>query len=297
MQPAKMAFPRGWSMTFVVASLFAAQPALNAPSIPREDQGRLLAQGEAGFVGRFHPAASTAPRRAVLVLGGAEGGVPDELASSLLGQDRPVLAVAYFKAEGLPAELERIPIEYVGGAIDWLQSQGGVAADDIAIVGWSKGAELALVLAAQDPRVSRVVAIAPSHVVWAGILSDWTKVPGSSWTLDGEPLPSVPFDASGQPEGLRALYEQSLRNLDAVNAAAIPIERSQAKLLLLSGGKDEVWPAGAMADALCQRAARRAGFPRCEHHASPTLGHLLDGEATTPGHALQQRIERFLAEP
>jgi dienelactone hydrolase len=284
------------SIPMVFATVFAVSASCMVSALPKNGDARVLAHEEVGFAGRFHPVESTMPRRAVLVLGGAEGGVPDELAAPLLGKGSAVLALAYFKADGLPAELERIPLEYVDHAMHWLRTQPGVAADDIAIVGWSKGAELALVMAARDPGVSRVVAIAPSHVMWAGILSDWTKVPGSSWTLEGQPMPSVPFDASGQPDGLRALYEHSLRNTDAVDAAAIPIERSAAHLLLLSGGKDEVWPSSAMADALCQRAAPRAEGLRCEHRSWPMLGHLLDDAATTPGHDIQQRIARFLAE-
>lgn len=119
---------------------------------------------KAGFVGQYFPHLANEQRVAVLVLGGAEGGVPVRLAQPVVDAGYPTLALAYFNAEGLPAELEIIPLEYFAKAKLWLQQQQNVRSDELIIVGWSKGAELALLLASEDKQISRALAIAPSCV-------------------------------------------------------------------------------------------------------------------------------------
>jgi len=53
------------------------------------------------------------------------------------------------------------------------------------VLGGSRGGELALLLGAAFPAAFRVVANAPSNVVWPG-LSDDSETP--AWTLNGKPL-------------------------------------------------------------------------------------------------------------
>ncbi|MCH2055639.1 MAG: hypothetical protein MK214_03300 [Thalassotalea sp.] len=65
-----------------------------------------------------------------------------------------------------------MPFDYFDSAKSWLQTKKNVDASKLIIVSWSKGAELALLLASRDEKVQRVIAIAPSSVVWAGVLND-----------------------------------------------------------------------------------------------------------------------------
>lgn len=222
------------------------------------------------FVADYYPG-DTSGRYGVMVLGGAEGGKPSELAQRLAAFGYPVLAVAYFKSPGLPAELEAIPLEYFSAPRAWLAAQPTSRSDAVLVAGWSKGAELALLLSANQAGYAGVLAIAPSHVVWAGILADWRKVPQSSWTLGGKPLSHVPFQGGEGVEGLFALYAHSLKNTAAVTAARIPVEKIQAPVLLLSGGKDAIWPAPVMADKICAQMGAQA----CTHKHFPDAGHLL----------------------
>lgn len=239
------------------------------------------------FSAHYHPASADDTKVAVLVLGGSEGGVPERLAAPIIQAGFPVLALPYFKAPGLPAELEKIPLEYFDEATTWLLQQPGNSAERLIVVGWSKGAELALLLASRDPRIERVVAIAPSSVVWAGILNDWTQTPGSSWTAAGKELPHVPFRPSGPVEGLLDLYTQSLANRDDAGAANIPLERIRADVVLLSGAEDEIWPSAQMAATICE-AMNRSRPQACRHHDYPGLDHLLGYrflDAKDPMHA------------
>ncbi len=142
------------------------------------------------------------------------------------------------------------------------------------MVGWSKGAELSLLLASRDKRISRVVAIAPSSAVWAGILKDWTKTPGSSWTLQGNELPHIPFKPSGEVKGLLDLYTQSLNNRTDGGKADIPVEKIKAKVVLMAGTHDEIWPSEQMAESVCQRMNNQK-TASCKQLIYPQQDHLL----------------------
>lgn len=228
-----------------------------------------------GFVGKFYPATSNDNRVGVLILGGSEGGVPERLAEPVINAGFPVLALAYFNAEGLPQELERIPLEYFDKAKSWLRNQTNVKSDRLIVVGWSKGAELALLLASRDEKISRVVAIAPSSVAWAGILKDWTKVPDSSWTEQGKGLAHVAFKPSGKVDGLLDLYTQSLENRDDDGKADIPVENIRGSIVLMTGENDEIWPSNHMAKLICERINLNQ-IDGCQHLNFNGLDHLLN---------------------
>ena len=100
-----------------------------------------------------------------------------------------------FGLEHLPARLEGIPLEYFRSAIEWLRSQPSVEPSKIGVVGTSKGGEAALLVSATYREICAVVAYSPSHVVFQGINEAWSDASASksSWTLDGKPVPFVPF--------------------------------------------------------------------------------------------------------
>jgi len=217
----------------------------------------------------------------ILVLGGSGGGKPTRLADRLAGYGHAVLSLAYFKEDGLPAELNEIPLEYFDAPKKWLMDRDDTRSDGVIIVGWSKGAELALLLASQDDAVKGVVGIAPSSVVWAGILDDWRKVPSSSWTQGGQPLVHVPFAQGVQITKLTDLYAASLEQEEFVTKARIRVEDIKGAVLLLTGGQDEIWPANEMAVSVCEKI--REGGTYCNHTNFPTAGHLLDSQIVIGG--------------
>jgi hypothetical protein len=141
------------------------------------------------------------------------------------------LALAYFAADALPRNLERVPLETVDRAVEWLRKQPTVDPNRIAIVGVSKGAELALLSASRNPRIKAVVAIAPSSVVFQNLGRG--RASTSSWTSGGADVPFAPFiqsDAFDKTRRLVDLYEASLEV--APPAARIPVERISGPILL-----------------------------------------------------------------
>jgi dienelactone hydrolase len=101
---------------------------------------------------------------AVLVLGGSEGGVPLRNAAWLASHGFVALALAYFRYGDLPPDLEAIPLEYFSSALAWLLQRPEVSPGQVAVLGASRGGELALQLGSLFPQLKAVVAYVPSNV-------------------------------------------------------------------------------------------------------------------------------------
>ncbi len=122
---------------------------------------------------------------------GAGGGLSEGAAETFASEGFAALALAYFGLDGLPRELVEISLEYFEGAIAWLRRHPKVEAGRVAVVGNSKGGELALLLGAIYPEdVGAVVGYAPSPIVWQGIPFDREVYHGG---------PGPPGPCSGRP--------------------------------------------------------------------------------------------------
>ncbi|RKE17548.1 acyl-CoA thioester hydrolase/BAAT C-terminal domain-containing protein [Streptomyces sp. TLI_171] len=215
----------------------------------------------------MEPAAGTGA--GVLVLSGSSGRLERERARLLAEQGLLALAVRWFGGPGRPAGICEVPLETFVAAVDLLQARG---ATRIGLLGTSKGAEAALLTAVREPRIDAVVAISPTSLVWCNVGPgrDGRERPyRSCWTWRGQPLPFVPMDETwpatvpdgGGPVAVRGWYEQSERTFAArLDAAAIPVERASADLLLVAGGDDEMWSSLRYAEQLAAR-RRAAGTP------------------------------------
>jgi uncharacterized protein len=234
-------------------------------------QGTAVGAGEGRAVG-------------VLVLAGSSGRVDVDRARLLARHGALAVALRWFGGDGQPRGICEVPLETFATAVDWLEAQG---VRRIGVVALSKGAEGALLLACNDPRLRAVVAISPSSVAWANVgpgLDGRAYPYRSSWTWRGAALPYVPYDESWQPGdepvAYRPLYEQSLLAFpDARAAAAIEVEHCEADLLFLAGGDDAVWPSLAFAEELAAR-SREAGR-QVQVVTDPLAGHrpVFPGEA------------------
>lgn len=232
---------------------------------------------EQGLYGAFYSGAGTARRPALLLIGGSEGGldVISAMATSFAQEGFAVLALAYFAEAGLPATLENIPLEYFDRGLAWLGRQPQVDAARIGMLGWSRGAEAALLTAARNPAVRVVIGVAPSSVVWEGLYFGGDRLPGPAWTADGKPLAALRPEASAYRPNA-PLVNLFLPRFDAIQSSAetqIPVERIRGSILLISGGRDAVLPATRFADRIASRLQALAHDSRFEHFYYPDAGH------------------------
>ncbi|HTV13181.1 MAG TPA: acyl-CoA thioesterase/bile acid-CoA:amino acid N-acyltransferase family protein [Acidobacteriaceae bacterium] len=227
---------------------------------------------------------------AVLVLGGSEGGLSATRAAWLASHGYAALALAYFRYEGLPDQLRDIPLEYFGAALGWLKSRSGVDPNRIAVLGTSRGGELALQLGSMYPIIHAVVAYVPANVRYPSCCG---RPFGAAWTLHGEPLAWAAPGFNRDPA----------RTL----AAGIAVEHTHGPMLMIGGESDGVWPSSEMVHAAADRlrqehfsypvvtliypdAGHRAGMPAiipAWHNAMrhPASGTLMDLGGTPEGNA------------
>lgn len=227
---------------------------------------------------------ATAARGAVIVLGGSEGGLggSDAIARRLAADGFDAIAVSYFGGPGQPEKLDLIPIEQIDRALAWLKARPE-GQEPVAVVGVSKGGELALLVASHNPEIAAVIAAVPSNVVWAGIDRSGGPV-GASWTLDGQALPHVPYDFSQGFTGVFNLYRDSLAK--AAPDTEIPVERIAGPILLISGQADTMWPSTGMSNRVEARLAAHGFDHLVEHLAYADAGHAVFGPpvgADNPG--------------
>lgn len=214
------------------------------------------------FVGKFFtPLNAEAALPALLVLGGSSGGFhwSEQAARHLAAQGYAALAVAYFDWNGsyaLPAQLADISLEPCLDAVKWLANHSMVDGKRIGLIGYSKGAELALLLASklEDVPLQALVALSPSSHIFSGFSME-EGMGTSSWSFQGTPVPFLPYPETNQPLYAANLYDLHCEALkqaseDTWKQARIPVEKISVPIFVAAGEKDTVWPSVQMIDTI-----------------------------------------------
>lgn len=218
----------------------------------------------------------------IVGLGGSEGGNTwaseywKNTRDQFLARGYAFLALGYFGAKGTPEQLNKIAIDEVYAAIKMAASTKGVNAKKIAIVGGSRGGDLALLLAAHYPDINCVVALVPSHVAFPGNTNHFST---SAWTYQGEELPFVPVNEAAFPHlmkrDLRATFTAMLQDSLAEEKALIKVEKINGPIYLLSATRDEIAPTTPMCEKMMNRLKEKDFKHHYEHlpveggHAEP----------------------------
>jgi alpha-beta hydrolase superfamily lysophospholipase len=214
----------------------------------------------------------------VLVLSGSSGRVEEERCRVLAAAGVTAASYRWFGEA-----VDQVALESFEEPLAFLHDR----CDRLAVLGTSRGAEAALLLAAHHPEIDVVVGISPTDVVWAALGS--ARPQRSAWTRAGEPLPFVPYDDDWRPEpddGPPAFVEmfcQSLeRYADRVPAARIPVDRIPGEVILAAGGDDALWPSALFAEQIRRRRAAAGRATTVIGH--PDAGHrvVLPGEMSLP---------------
>jgi dienelactone hydrolase len=192
----------------------------------------------------FAPKSSAHRGPAVVIWGGAEGGLSTATAASLLAaHGYPALALAYFGLPGLPANLDRIPLEYFATAIRLLDRQPGV--------------DPAKVMGVHYPSlVHAVIVNVPSSVVNPSLHGGQD----AAWTLAGRDLPHVSAAELGQT---------SPKEQDAI----IPVDKIAGPVMAECAGHDRVWPSCNFLASIRSRLAATPGKWQPTYLQYPQAGH------------------------
>jgi dienelactone hydrolase len=220
---------------------------------------RALTVARDGMYGRWYtPADADRDMPAVVVLGGSKGGLRiAAFAKAFASYGYPALALAYFKAPGLPSELRRIPLEYFERAIRFARRQPGVKR--VVVAGGSRGGEAALLLGSTYPDlIGGVIGLVPAYQV------------NSGWTLRGREIP----------------YDTPIR-----------VERIRGPILTASGGRDQVWSSSVYTDQIELRLEdEHFRFPH-QRLDYPREGHSLAGVQADLWRHTRMFMRRLAAAP
>ena len=261
--------------------------------------GERVAIGQAPA--NFYPGSGSGPRPPILLLGGSEGGLKEMrnvFARQLAAEGYSVLYPGYTATSEANRAFNMVPLETFEAALDWLASRPDIAQGQVAVIGHSKGAEAALLMASRDDRIGPVIAAMPSDVVWQGFSFDPVDLArlSSSFSVNDRPLSYVRYEmpewyewATGAT--MLGMFEDSRAAVGSTQAPLIPVENVGGPVLLICGEMDNLWPGCAMARNLRDRAAA-AGKPDVELIAYEQAGHWGFGAATN----LDEGDTRFLGQ-
>ena len=160
-----------------------------------------------------------------------------------------VLSLPFFGEKGLPTQLSRIPLEYFDRVFAWLANHPLTGGKEVWLLGMSKGAELALILASRYPSITRVALWAPHAYCFQGI----AYKNESSWTYAGNDLPYIRLRnrwvfarllgsfIKNKPFEFASIYKKGINLAQNKESARIKVEDAQADLLLFASKQCGMW--------------------------------------------------------
>ncbi len=217
--------------------------------------------------------------KVVIVLSGSEGGLEhtEKLAKYLQDNGIPALALGYFKTRHSVKNLNRIELENIKAAIDWLKKMGY---EKIGIEGCSKGAEYAAAAAIAFHELSCVILKIPSWFYSEG-MNGKTPSGTSCWSYKGQEIPYTPYKMRKLPV-VQEMMKNKEYNILAVNTgkkinpdSIIPIEKIEAPILMFSTEVDTIWPSKESCEKMEERLnSNKFSYPH-KHICFEHMSHMM----------------------
>jgi len=196
----------------------------------------------------------------VVGLGGSEGGNAwtknywKKTRNQFIEEGYAFLAIGYFGCKNTSEILDKIAIDAVYNSINTAVKNKKINNKKIAVIGGSRGADLALLLASYYSSITCVIGISSSHAVFPGHTQQFNS---SCWTINGKELPFIPVNEEAIPflmkRDLRGAFEAMLKDTVAEQKALIKVEKINGPILILSGTNDEIIPAVEMGKKIMGR--------------------------------------------
>lgn len=200
------------ALLLVGAAALVVSARAHEAAAPNQPPPLRIGLRQGGLVANIFSPAAAARCLAVLLLGGSGGGIStctETIAQLLAGQGIVTMDLAYLGMEGLPSDLEGIPLEYLDHAMTSLRLQPYVDPERVGRAGGSKGGEVALLFASMRPDVRAVAVLVPSGIVFRA-------PPGASPTVLPRPrAPLRPLRQGGEAAQHRGLVLRRAAGGDA----------------------------------------------------------------------------------
>lgn len=211
-----------------------------------------------GFYGAWYPSDSPSSRAMIIMLGDSSD---DRLArSGARWVHKTGCHALAMSADKQDYGHHNYPLERFEAAIKFLKSRG---IRKIGIAGASTTGMLALVAASYYPDITLTIAISPPDFIMEGFYQDgkdgMRERPGnneSSVSLDGEPLPYLPYayrhpeywqriqeatKGSGNLIVSRAMFDESERRHPVTEEERIKVENIKGHILFIGAEDDVLW--------------------------------------------------------
>ena len=217
----------------------------------------------------------------VVAFGGGSGGIDWErnylkdTRNQFLARGFAVLAIGYFKTDQSPSALDRISLNAISDTILHIASRyPQIDTSRIILMGASKGGELVLNLASRFAHFKGVIALSTSHVSFPALTIASNT---SSWQFNDQEVPYIPAPLKIIGPALRgdlySAFAMMLEDEKAVALAEIEVEKINGPILILSGTRDDQWPATKMSQQIINRLAKK-NFKYSYQHLPFEGGHI-----------------------
>ena len=184
------------------------------------------------------------------------------------------LAVSLFGADGIPDSPDRVPLDMFIPAVEYLRNKKHIK--HISFYGQSMGSIFAVLAAVYTGAAENLILVSPTHVPFEGTSANSKEMSGHSVALwHGEDIPYVRADFSAvkamkyqhhpavpyKVMGMWAAYYDAYMNEAAVRKARLPIEKTNARILMIAGHEDEAWYSEYSAGQL-KKYLEECGYPK-----------------------------------
>lgn len=243
---------------------------------------------EHGFVGHMAEPEENAAQAVIVIMGGEKSILPGiKIAERFADYGICGLAVSLYGAEGLPEGVDRIPLDMIERAVQYLWDVKAIKS--VSTYGMSMGSLFAVLAAKYIDGIDNVILVSPSHVPFEGTIDKKNMSGHSMMTWRGKEIPCVNPDftahkagkyyfaaqAGRKVTGMWIAYRDAYEDKEAEQRADIHIEELNARILMIAGSGDEAWPSDYSVNYLKKR-LKESGYSK-EYKAVlyPNASHLV----------------------
>jgi len=218
----------------------------------------------------------------IVAFGGSSGGMlyaqesSREFREEILSMGYALLTIGYIGTENSQSEIDRVSLDAICDTIRSYQNHPLVDGQKTALLGFSRGGELVLNLAAGYNDFDAVVSIVPPNMTMPYRFNRLGLFETSSWTMEGKEIPCISSTFKTRKilrkEGLHTVLVEILKDEKIAGKAEIPVERMNCPVLIISAENDEVWPSTEMGDLIIKR-LKENNYGFCYKHTAIDGGH------------------------